>query len=205
MPQFYHYIVALLAPRSVPQYITWCGAVITKMSANTLFASPPLAYSQVQADLDALQIAEEATRNGAKGTVSDRDVKLRLVHSDMRVLKSFAQRIADASPGSAEAVIEASGFNVSRRRSGAKPDFAGTPGEVPGTIDLQCRAVRRVRAVYYWEMSTDQKTWSPLPDTLLATTSVAGLTAGTTYSFRYRTLTAGGLSAWSAVISVIAH
>jgi len=54
-------------------------------------------------------------------------------------------------------------------------------------------------------MSTNQTTWLDLPETVVASTEVAGLTAATIYYFRLRTVGVDGISEWSAPVSFIAH
>jgi hypothetical protein len=65
------------------------------------------------------------------------------------------------------------------------------------------RAKSRGRgAIYWWAVSTDQKTWvvEALP-TKKAKTSFANLTPGTTYYFRFQAFTAAGMSDWSQIVA----
>jgi len=53
-------------------------------------------------------------------------------------------------------------------------------------------------------VSIDQKTWTPLPTTLVAKTTVSGLTPLPTYSFRHRVLTQkGGQSDWHQIATLL--
>jgi len=122
----------------------------------------------------------------------------------MRQLKAFTQGVADSDLLNAQALIESSGMNVARRTLRNKPELAAKLGKVTGAAGLYAKAVKG-RASYQWEMSVDQKTWTDLPATVKASTSVSGLTPSTTYYFRFRTLTVAGLSDWSSVVSFIAH
>ena len=54
-------------------------------------------------------------------------------------------------------------------------------------------------------MSTDQKTWTDLPETFKTRTTVEGLLPATVYSFRLRTVTNNGPSEWSSSVSVLAQ
>jgi hypothetical protein len=61
-----------------------------------------------------------------------------------------------------------------------------------------------VRAPYEWEWSADgEKTWTQLPSTLQAKTTVTGLTPATTYQFRYRATTKVGEGDWTQVTSLL--
>jgi len=204
MPTIYHYFAAILAPRSVPHYIKTCGNILTKMSGDATYGSPPVAYTQVEDDLDALLTSEQATRNGPRGAAADRDAKLKVMRAHMRLLKAFVQSLADADVARSQVLIEGSGMSVARKAVRTKPDFEARAGHTPATVDLACRAVKARRVTYFWQMSKNQVDWADLPETLRAKASVSGLTTGTTYFFRFRTLTHAGLSAWSAVVTIVA-
>jgi len=51
-----------------------------------------------------------------------------------------------------------------------------------------------------WQYSLDQKTWTAMPVTLQAKTDVSGLTSGTTYAFRFRSVLKVGEATWSQVV-----
>jgi hypothetical protein len=196
---------ALNEPTGVPAFVIACNDIVNKMIPNATFANPPVAWSVVQKHIKDLSDAEETARHGSPADVQDRNFKLGLVRTDMHLLKAFVQFVADnAAPGNAAAIIESAGLSVAKKPQRTKPGFAVKYGKVPGRARLEARSVGP-RAVYYWMMSTDQHTWSSLPDTLTASTNVDGLTAGTTYYFRFRTLTKAGMSDWSVVVSIIAR
>jgi hypothetical protein len=73
-----------------------------------------------------------------------------------------------------------------------------------GTVILRAKAVARP-ATYYWEHSLDQTTWTRAPETMKATTTIAGLQAAHTYAFRFRALTTGGPREYSQVVSLLVH
>jgi hypothetical protein len=69
-------------------------------------------------------------------------------------------------------------------------------GSVSGTALLVAPATHR--AAYEWQCSADGgKTWSVLPPTLQAKTSVTALQTGATVQFRYRSVTKTGAGDWS--------
>jgi hypothetical protein len=61
------------------------------------------------------------------------------------------------------------------------------------------------KAMYYWEHSLDQETWTSLPQTMLTRTEVSGLKAAQFYSFRFRTFTRAGWQDYSQVVSLLVH
>jgi hypothetical protein len=204
MKTIYRILVALYMARIVTQLIKQCRVIVTKMTGNTWFPSPTPTLAQVTNDINALDAAEQAAQKGPKGAAAERDVKRAALRSDMRQLKSYVQSICDANMPEAQAIAESAGMSVAKRPARSKPDLAAKYGAVPATVALEAKALRR-RASYQWQMSTDQKVWSDLPSTVKAATVVTGLTPATTYYFRFRTLTADGLSDWSPAISIIAH
>lgn len=54
-------------------------------------------------------------------------------------------------------------------------------------------------------MSTDQATWTDLPESFITKSTVEGLTPATLYSFRLKTVTRKGPSEWSQPITILAH
>ena len=83
-----------------------------------------------------------------------------------------------------------------------KPTLAVQQGPFSGTVRITAKAAAP-RAAYDWQYSTDQKTWTVLPQTLQAKTSLAGLAAGTVYFFRVQALTRTGEENWSQVVSFL--
>jgi len=72
-----------------------------------------------------------------------------------------------------------------------KPEFCEPPQSKP---------------VYYrWQMSTDQQTWTDLPETFRTKSVVEDLVPATVYSFRLRTVTNNGPSEWSPPVTIVAH
>ena len=84
-----------------------------------------------------------------------------------------------------------------------KADLTTKPGKASGQVTLEAKAAKG-KASYDWEYSTDGKTWTPLPTTLVAKTTVSGLTPLTTYSFRHRVLTQkDGQSDWHQIATLV--
>ena len=198
------YFAVLHAPSSVPHYIMQCRGIVTKMTGNPSFQSPTLDLLQVSKDIDALDAAELVTQKGPKGAVAERNARLLVVRAKMRQLKSYVQSCADADPAGAQSIIEGAGMFVMKQVAKGKAEIAARYGEVSGAVVLTVKA-HKGRASYKWQMSTDQLTWSDLPETLLARCTVAGLTPVTMYFFRFRTMTKAGLSDWSMAVSIVAH
>ena len=168
-------------------------------------ADPLEPLAQASGAIDALDAAEQHAHKGPKGAAQDRNAKLGVFRTRMRIIIAYVQSVADANPARAPAIIEGTGLVAVKVTLPQKPNLAARYGKIPGRIVLACQATRG--AAYHWQMSTntDPKAWSDLPETVKATLTVDGLTPATTYAFRFRTLTKDGLSDWSGVITIIAH
>ncbi len=204
MSTVYHYFAALYAARQVPQFLKQCQSIVAKISANPIFAASPLSPAQATAHLDELATAELGTQQGLPGAAAERNAKLMIVRSDMRQLKGHVQSVADANLADAMVIIESAGMSVVKKGVRNKPELSARYGKVPTTSVLDAKAAKK-RASYQWQRSVDQVSWIDLPATMHASTLVTGLTPATIYYFRFRTLTAEGLSEWSAAVSFIAH
>jgi hypothetical protein len=84
-----------------------------------------------------------------------------------------------------------------------KPALSVKQGSVSGTVTLVAKAAA-TKAAYNWQYSTDQKTWTSLPETIQSKAGITGLTAGTLYYFRVQSVTKDGLGNWSQIVSLMA-
>ena len=204
MPTVKRVFAAIKGSKQIPLYIKLCYVILAKMTGNAALPKPPVSMADALAHLEDLEKAEQLAHKGPKGAAQDRNVKLGIVRSDMRQLKEYVQSVADSAGAAGAAIIEGAGMTVSKKPERTKAPFAARYGVIPGRVRLDVKAVRRP-VTFYWQMSTDQKTWTSLPDTPYARTTIDGLTAATVYYFRFRTLTKDGVSDWSLVISILAH
>jgi hypothetical protein len=196
-------LVASKLPKNVPALVKTLQSIISAMTGNAHFANPNPALAALTASVAALVTAETATQSRAKGTVPARNAALAQVLSDFQVLKAQVQQVADTNPEQAEAIIASAGMSVRKSTTRAKPTFAARQGTTSGSVKLAARAAA-LRASYEWEWSGDGgKTWTPVPPTLQARTSITGLPVGTTVQFRYRSVTKTGASDWSQATSLL--
>jgi hypothetical protein len=202
IPLIIRYLVALNLSRVTAVYVKQCEAIVTKMAANSKWQGALL--TQATAHVADLAEAQTATHKGSPKDTATRNDALGLVRSDMRQLKAMVQASADADPLNAQTIIESSGMSWVKRVIPPKPPLAVKHAKVPGASNLYAKKVKGA-LIYQWQMSADQKSWSDLPWSKKASTSVTGLTPATIYYFRFRVLSADGTSDWSAVISHIAQ
>jgi hypothetical protein len=197
-------IAVLKMSHKVKSLITFAQSVATTMTDNSTFPSPSPTLTTFQADIAALVTAETAALARAKGAADTRNAKLAVVKADLESLKNYVQNVVDASnPANAESIIGSAGMAIRKVTLHDKPALAVKQGSVSGTVTLSAKAAAK-KAAYNWQYSTDQKTWTSLPQTLKAKTSVSELTSGTTYYFRSQALTPkGGDGDWGQVISLL--
>jgi hypothetical protein len=188
---------------TVPQLIGKTSSVVTAMTGNKWFPSPSPTLVVVTTDNTALETAQTLAVTKAKGAVADRNAKRAVVLSDLKRLASYVEGVADANPADAQAIIESAGMAVKKTVTPKpKQDLALKPGPVSGAVNVVAKA-GAARASYDWEWSTDQKTWTTLPSTLQAHTTIQGLVAGTTIYVRHRVVTKAGVGDWSQIVSTM--
>jgi hypothetical protein len=197
-------IAVLKLTNQVKHTISFAQSVASAIVAGSAsFPSPTPPMATFQADIAALVTAETAALARAKGAVDIRNAKLAVLKTDLENLKAYVQSVADAAnPTNAAAIIESAGMAVRKTTLHDKATLAVEQGSVSGTVVIRAKAVAR-RASYGWQYSTDQKTWTTLPQTLQAKTGVSGLTPATTYFFRVQGLISTGEGNWSDPVSFL--
>ena len=196
-------VVVLKLSTRLKNVISFAQNVATSLANNTHFPAPNPPLATFQADVAALNLAETAVLSRTKGAVEARNAKLAIVRTDLENLKTYVQSVAAlATPSDAEAIIESAGLAIRKVTLHDKPALAAKQGSVTGTVNLAAKAVAK-RASYVWEYSTDQKTWTTVPQTLQSKTGIAGLTAGTQYYFRFQPVTTTGVGDWSQVVAFL--
>jgi hypothetical protein len=108
------------------------------------------------------------------------------------------------SPAAAIALIESAFMSVRKVTKRPVPELRAKNADVSGKVVLAAKAVGR-SAIYFWEYSLDQSTWTPLPETMGARTEVSGLTFARVYYFRFRAFTRAGRGDHSQVVSLLVH
>jgi len=198
-------IAVLKMSRKVKSLITFAQSVASAMAADIAsFPSPNPTLAAFQADIAALVTAETAALARARGAAGVRNAKLAVVREDLESLRTYVQGVVSSSnPADGDSVIGSAGMAVRKVTLHDKAALAVKEGSVSGTVTLTSKAAAK-KAAYNWQYSTDQKTWTSLPQTLKAKTGVSGLTSGTTYYFRCQSLTPkGGEGDWGQVVALL--
>lgn len=199
----HRFVVVLLLPTNVPALVKFAQAVVAALTNNAFFPNPNPPLTTVSALITKLDAAQTAVKTRAQGTVQARNtVKAQLVQA-LHDIRAYVQSIANANPEQAEEMIASAALRSRKIPSRVKPALAIAPGSVAGAAKVGAKAAAR-RAAYEWQWSSDGgKTWTAVPPTLQARTTIEGLPVGVTCSFRYRALTRTGEGNWSQVVTYL--
>ena len=194
---------ALKLPTSVPALISVAKAIIAAMTNNSSFPAPEPTLAMVGQALNELETAEAAALARTKGAATARNQKRAALVALLEQLKMYVQKQADLNLATAATVIQSSAMVVRKVPVRTKRAFAAKQGTLSGSVTLVTASAAR-RASYEWEFSSDGGiTWQLMPATLQAKTSIMGLKAGSTYSFRFRAVVKAGAGDWSAPVSFL--
>lgn len=199
-------VAVLMLPGTNSSLLTFAKAVHSALLNNPAFPSPSPTLDVLAADIAAFEDAETKVASRVLGAASLRDAKKKKLREDLFHLRHYVQSVAEGSPSpaAAAAVIESAFMTVRKASKRTFSELSAKNADVSGKVALTARAAA-LRAVYYWEYSLDQSTWTRLPETMVARTEVVGLTSGQTYSFRFRAMTRAGWKEYSPVVSLIVH
>jgi len=194
-----HSTVVLKFAKRVPVLIVQATAVVTAIGSDpTAFPSPDPLLSDVQDHVDALAQAEVRARSRTFGAASARDDALQIVKDDLRALVAYVQTRCNQSPEAAAVIAETAGMRLKTVTPRVKP-LLQIKRVSPGTVRIIARAARKGQKTFYdWEYSANGgQSWIALQSTTSASTELGGLTAMTTYAFRFRKVDKSRPGAWS--------
>ncbi len=196
--------VILSFPTSIPGLIRVCQLVVQAITANAaLYPNLPITLAVLAANLATLAALETQAEAKHPGAAEERDVQAALVIANFKQTRAYVESLVIASPGQAAVLIDGAAMRSRKVRAYQKPPLAAKPGAISGLVLLICLA-SKIKAVYGWQVSSDQKTWTDLPPTTAAKTSEAGLTPGATYYFRQRLIIKGVAQDWGQIIAFVA-
>ena len=196
-------VVLGISHLSVHDLIGKTSAIIAAMTGNKSFPSPSPTLATVTSDSTALVSAQSVALTKAKGAAAERNAKRAIVVGDLKLLAAYVQGVADSDPANAISIIESAGMSVMKpKQITPKQDLALKHGAVSGVVMVFAKA-QGPRSSYEWQWSTDGKTWTTLPTTIQANTSITGLTPGTTIYVRHAVLTKTGVGDFGQVVSMM--
>jgi hypothetical protein len=155
--------------------------------------------------IDALQAAQTQAQARTHGAVATRNQARLALLAELELLKGYIQEIADADREKSAGIIQSATLSVRKVPTRGKRAFAAKPGTVSGSVKLSVPSAGH-RSSYDWQQSADGgKTWVDVTSTVQTKTVVTGLQPGSTYAFRFRSVTKTGVSDWSQPVSILVH
>lgn len=197
-------LATLKLPRRVGLLIPNAEAIVASMTDNPHFPAPVPPLWVVSKAVTDLQNAETATLTRATGTVATRNEKRTMLVSLLNQLRGYVQVTADADQENASAIIESAGLFLRKEPERPLRVFSAKPGSASGEVKLVAPFAGRGTS-YEWEYSIDGgATWLAMPPTIQSSTTLLGLTPGSSVMFKYRCVTRRGVSGWSHAITLAA-
>jgi hypothetical protein len=199
-------VAVLLLPELNKPLLTFARAVHGALLDNPAFPSPNPPLNLFAEDIAAFEDAETKAATRAKGAASLRDAKKKKVKEDLFHLRDYVQSVVETntSPAAATALIESAFMSVRKVPKRTFPDISVKKTDVSGKVLLAAKAVAPV-AMYCWEHSLDQSTWTPLPETMQARTEASDLKTAQVHYFRFRAFTRAGWQGYSQVASLLVY
>lgn len=188
--------VVLNAGGQSPASISTLGKqVLASMTNNSNFQTPFPSLSDVQADINSLDAAILAAKDGSKAAIAQvRAAKKKVVDT----LKALVAYVQYACQGNEQAALS-SGFGLKKDRAVPAKTFMAKHGSLTGTAELSTKKEGSYSA-YVWQYTKDpigSAGWTDAGMSLQAHMTVTGLAPLTTYWFRVAVLNKDGLQNWS--------
>jgi hypothetical protein len=193
------------SPRSNHLFVTYLYNIVSSLDGNASFTNPTPSAATLEGAADGLAQANGAARGGGPASVAERNAQRKHAEGLVDQFVSFVRVTVNAEagdPATACAMILSAGLSVRKRSKAQKPPFTARYGGVSGEVLLVALAVAKA-ATYTWMYSLDQKSWTCAPQTMKASTTIAGLTRGQVYFFQFRALTRKGLGDGSQIVSLL--
>jgi hypothetical protein len=199
-------IAVLLIPEAHNAAVGFAKGVVASLTGNALFTPPPPELATLATDTDAYDKASVAAPGGGKVAVAVRKAARAKVIADLKHICDRVQAVAEtqATAADAAAIIVGAGLRIKRVVKRNKPPVRASYGATSGSVVLDALRVAAV-AMYFWELSLDQKVWSSAPETMKSRLVVTGLTPGQIYYFRFRAQTRKGPVDYSQIVSLMVH
>ena len=194
--------VALKLPRKIADQLVCAQKVHDQMAANSKsLPAPNPALTVLQGLIDDLGTKEALAKTRAAGAVEDRDKAQLAMKAGLESERTYVEGLCNADPGSAPVLAQDAGMSLKATSPHEKPPLVVKAAAVSGSVHLVAKATKGAKQ-NQWQYSLDGgKTWTDLPPTSAAKTTLANLTPATTVTVRQRAWTATGLDDWSQPVS----
>lgn len=197
-------LAVLRIPAGHGETVSYARCVIKGMTNNSLINPTPAEVAVLETETDAYDKAIVAARDGSKAARAKRKAARVKVVTTLKHLLHFVRVAAEARPTPAEAaeLIISVGMSIKKVTKRNKAPLRAGHGDISGTVVLDALRVAAV-AMYYWQFSLDQESWTSIPQGMKARVVVSGLTPGRVYYFRFQAQTRKGLGDFSQIVSLM--
>ena len=195
------------SPRSNHKFVTYLYHLVECLTGNASYVTPIPSVATLKAAADGLVTANAKAKGGGTIAVWDRNSQRDDAEQLVDQLVTYVRvtvRAQAGDPASAIAMILSAGLSVRKHTRRPKAALAAKYGAVSSEVRLVALAIAQT-AIYFWEYSLDQTTWTSVPQTLKARVTLTGLTPAKVYYFRFRAQTRKGMGDYSAVASLLVH
>ena len=198
----YVFVIALGLPKAVSALLIYCKAIVAGIKLDAAIAAvvqPPVA--QLDAELEALDQAHEDAEKRGEGLIEARDAAERQVRASFKLVKACLETWCHSNPTLAAATIAKLHLRFQDYTRVPITGLTAFLGTLQGEILLRIPRPKGAFSVH-WQYSTNGHDWTSAPDTVKASTRIAGLTSHTPFFFRHQLVTKDGTGDWSASVSI---
>jgi hypothetical protein len=196
--------------RSTASVLEKAYAINHGMGADvTRFSAPVPLLVKLKDQITKVEVAEQLVSTRIKGAAAARNVQRELLVRMLETECSYVQTLCDASPDQAVAIIEAAGLSIADTPVRHQAILKVTRGIPSGTVELDANAAALTgksgkKTCFNWQWTADGgTTFTSVPTTPHAKTTVANLPPLTMVGFRVSTTTIKGPDAWSQVVTAL--
>jgi hypothetical protein len=187
-------------------------AILHGMGADvTRFSAPVPSLAALRDQAAKVEVAEQRIGTRAKGAAAARDIQREILIGMLETECFYVQTLANASPDQAVALIEAAGLSVAATPVRNQAILRVKSGIPSGTVELNANATALAgktakKTCFNWQWTADGgATFTSVPTTPHAKTTVANLPSLTRVGFRVSTSTIKGPEEWSQIVTTLIH
>ncbi len=178
--------------------------VALQLADISIFQELDVPLATINQIVNDFEVAILASKDGAHSAISERNDKEKIADDLFRVLVIYVNKVANGD----ETIIIKSGFHVSKQPTPfQKAEIAVNNGQHSGDVIVVLKAVLGAVAykVQYKKVNPvgEINEWIEVDIMTLSTCKIANLIPGSTYQFRYASISSAGTSDFSEPVTKI--
>jgi hypothetical protein len=195
------------SPVADAAFVIFLYAIVNGLSDNPAFTNSVPTAAVLKTTADGLGQANAKAETGGTADVAERNSQRKAAEELVDEFVAYVRTTVRAQAGdaaTATAMITSVALSVRKRSTAKKPPLAAKYGPVSGAVLLVALAVAK-SAMYWYEYSLDQKSWTSVPQIMKASITITGLTPGQVYYFRFHAQTRKGMVDYSQIVNLMVH